>query len=118
MMPATLKEVHEYLIELARKQSNPITYAELAHHFGMTITGDADVGFWSRLLGQISETEHRQGNPMLSVLVINQERNRPGNGFYDLAQQFDKYDGHSDIDRMGFYSRELQAVYDHWALEA
>jgi hypothetical protein len=116
-MPATVNQVHQYLLELAKQGHNPVTYTELARRFEMTINGDADVAFWSRLLGEISDTEHGQGNPMLSVLVINEDMNRPGNGFYDLASKLGKYNGFSEMDRMEFYARELQSVYDKWAGE-
>src|SRR5262245_50244417 len=40
-----------------------------------------------QLLGEISEDTYRAGLPMLSAIVINTTTNRPGPGFFTLAQQ-------------------------------
>jgi hypothetical protein len=113
-MSATLQAIHAYLLELAQTGHDPITYTELARHFDMLINSEADVGLWSDRLGDVSRAEHARGNPLLSVIIINDEKNRPGGGFYDLARSKGLFQGHNEFDKLAFYSQELKRVYLHW----
>ncbi|MEM9943337.1 MAG: HNH endonuclease [Planctomycetota bacterium] len=62
------------------------------------------------ILGAISEDEHLQGRPMLSAAAIS-KKNRPGNGFFDLAKSLGKRVGR---DKDQFWQRELELVYAYW----
>lgn len=116
MLKPTQKQVRDYLVSLARKGYQPVTYGDLAHRFDLVIRHNQDMRFWSDLLEQISRAEHAAGRPLLSVLVISVEKNRPGNGFYKLAQELGRYEGnlYDDMAQMEFYVSEMAAVRAEW----
>jgi len=109
-----VKEVHEYLLQLAGERHAPITYGQLAHHFGETIGGNHDVKTLSRILYEVSTTEHVRGNPLLSVMVINQELRRPSDAFYTMAEEHGRFKGQSEADKVEFFKQEVTAVHNHW----
>lgn len=113
-MSATLQEVHAYLAELARTGAEPITYTQLAREFEMYIDSEADVGFWSRLLEQVSRAEHARGNPLLSAFVVSGETRIPSGGFFTLARELKRYSGTTERDKLTFFTEEMKRLYAHW----
>jgi hypothetical protein len=64
------------------------------------------------LLGEISEHEHEEGRPLLSVLVVHKEGDMmPGDGFFQLALELGLFDG-QDKDR--FFIDEMKRVFHQW----
>ncbi len=68
------------------------------------------------LLGEISEQMHEEGKPMLSALVVTQEKpQRPGCGFFDLAIKLGRLlEGASNEDKERFWRLEVNKVYSIW----
>jgi len=113
-MPATLQEVHTYLADLAKTGRDPVTYTQLANHFDMMINSEADVGFWSRLLEQVSRAEHARGNPLLSAFVVSGEMRVPGPGFFSLARELKRFSGSTERDKLTFFTEEMKRLYAYW----
>jgi hypothetical protein len=84
-------------------------YSEMGKLVGLA---PHDYRLWV-MLDEINQYEHLHNRPMISALVISQEENRPGSGFWACASGLGKYIEGSDKDR--FWSEELGRVWDYWA---
>ncbi len=108
--------VYNQLIELAREGNN-ITYQNLSDQcrLGLIMTNPDHRNQIAALLGQISTTEHQHGRPLISVLVFRDDRNLPGDGFFELARRLGKYNGSTNpTTRDEFFVAEFRAVCDYW----
>jgi len=45
------------------------------------------------MLDEINRYEHREGRPLLSAVVVVQEDNKPGEGFFKLARELGVFQG-------------------------
>ncbi len=107
-MDEDTRAVYEEILRVAR--SRGITYySDVAPKAGLNMDSPADRKHISRILGDISTTEHKGGRPLLSAVVILRERNIPGKGFFSLAQELGLYHGGNDVQ---YWTQELQRVYD------
>ena len=68
----------------------------------------------AEILDEISTSEHHQGRPLLSVVVVQTETGRPGKGFYKLATHLGLYAGKSDLHEMEFFIATVKAAYSTW----
>ncbi len=65
-----------------------------------------------QMLGEISDHTCREGKPMLSAVVVNQQEGIPGSGFFELAAKLGKFPhGASRAQKEAFWKNELKAVY-------
>lgn len=71
------------------------------------------------LLGDISEYEHKQGDPLLSVVVVNKETKVPGDGFFKLAKELGLYEGSltNKEQKDEFFIFELNRAHNFWVRE-
>ena len=94
--------------------------AQLAARGGAITYGDAGflVGLPPRspvlhsMLGYITEMEHKAGRPLLTAIIVRQDTDFPGAGFFRKAQRLGVYDGHTE--KPLFWWRECERVYRHW----
>ncbi len=64
------------------------------------------------LLGEISEQMHKEGKPMLSALVVSQQKGRPGSGFFELAVKLGRLpENASEDEKERFWKLEVNAVH-------
>ena len=87
------------------------TYAGIAPLARLDMGKAADRAEIGHLLGEISQYEHDHGRPMLSAVVILQEWNMPGQGFFTLARELGLHPRAEDIE---FFSNELNRVHQAW----
>lgn len=68
------------------------------------------------LLGDISVDENEQGNPLLSVIVVNKETKIPGDRFFKLAKDLGLYQGslNNREQKDLFYISELNNAHSFW----
>ena len=105
---AAKKEMRDILVKLAKTgNGKPITYKDLANqvnaiHFHYR-SAPLDV-----MLCEISSEEDASKRKMLSALVINEEDNLPGPGFFVLARQLHR----NTSDTVECWTRELNEVLD------
>ncbi len=100
------------LTGIARRQET-ITYGEVAEFLRLSMDWPPDRDKMSEVLGEISDYEHQNGRPLLSVVVVLAATGEPGGGFFDLAKATGQMP--TDGDRALFFLRELRRVHDHWA---
>jgi hypothetical protein len=110
------KKVRSYLIELARRKQT-CYYQQLCDDCKLGLVmresefARAEIG---RILGAISEYEHKNERPLLSALVISKGDNYQGDGFYKLAEElgFGKWQKlKKDI---SFEIGQMNACYEFW----
>lgn len=105
-MAGNHEDVRDKLIEVARNRGLT-TYGELE-----PIAELPAVSIGPLVLDGISRAEAREGRPMLSAVVVNQDTGRPGDGFYRLAAEI----GRAAIpDPDAFWIEELEALYRYWS---
>jgi len=95
----------------AAQQRKTIYYEDIARIMKLPTRGDHMAKEVGQILGEISECEHNQGRPLLSAIVIRKDTGMPGEGFFKLARQLNKFQGQ---DEQNFWKNELQAVYGTW----
>jgi hypothetical protein len=105
--------IYETLKQVARAGSL-LNYTDVGTLVGLDMDNPDHRNEMSNLLDEISLSEHRQGRPLLSVVVIRKDLNKPGNGFFDLAKRLGLYKGHNDIDQVVFFSQEFQRATECW----
>jgi hypothetical protein len=92
------------------KQEKTIAYSNLAAQIHAILPEAHDIRL-DTLLGEISEYEDAAGRGMLSVVVVHKEGDqRPGDGFFGLAEEL----GYAVGDRDEFWITILTRVYTYW----
>jgi hypothetical protein len=105
------EELTEKLKQTARLRRT-IHYGEIAPMVGLDMADPQDRLRIGEILGEISKAEHEAGRPLLSVVVTQKENERPGVGFFQLAQDLGMVRG---LDRETYFIKELARTYDYWA---
>ena len=103
--------VRDRLVTAAR-QHERVTYKEVAKAIGRPIKGPHWAVPIGRVLAPISEDEVAAGRPMLSAIVVSQDSDLPGEGFYKLGKQLGVVNaGETSED---FAKRQIRQVYEYW----
>jgi len=90
------------------------TYQAIAQIMGLPLAGSHMGAETGRILGEISEDEHRQGRPMLSA-VAGGVSGLPGQGFFGMAEGLGKLPvGATEEQKRRFWEEEKEAVYATW----
>lgn len=105
-------QVYAELILTARSQGL-VRYVRVAELIGIHTPGHHMAKEVGQVLGEVSEDEVRAGRPMLSAVAV-AEDGRPGNGFYNLAQELDLLSRDAAADREEFWQEQRRRVYDTW----
>lgn len=87
------------------------TYQGVAELTGLPKRGRVMAREVGDLVGEISEDEVKRGRPMLSVLVVDLTKGRPGDGFFKLAQRLKRFGGRG---KRKFWEEERRAAYKTW----
>jgi hypothetical protein len=115
-------ETFTFLAEQARLR-RLTTYTELnavlanrTGHQAFDLGSDRDRAAMGALLGEVAVAHLPEVGALLSSLVIYLNENDAGPGFYRLAADLELLPDHSSADsRTAFWSRQVQAVHDHFA---
>ena len=103
--------VYERLKSAANQDGLPIGY-DVVFEIMKLKPGNHAAKEAGHLLGEISERMHREGKPMLSAIVINQQDGLPGSGFFELAIHLGKLPhGATRQEKEAFWEEELRAIY-------
>ena len=100
------------LLEAAREKE-AVSYEEIATLMGLE-PGNHTAQHIGHLLREINEDEHDNGRPMLSAVAVEPSTKMPGEGFFRLASQFNKYHGTTDEEKRDFWREEIQNVFEQW----
>ena len=95
-------------------QSNGvIAYTGLSNAYLNAEGGSIDPQYgWNEPLGELNVSLHGAGCPPLSAVVISQERNEPGNGFWGSAPNVPPRPT-NEIERLETWHGLLDQVYGH-----
>lgn len=100
------------LLDAARHRGY-VTYQELAREMGLPLTGSHMGTATGRVLGEISEDEHKAGRPMLSALAVS-VKGQPGPGFFGLARSLGLLASEDRGDELKFWEAQKSACYETW----
>ena len=104
-------QVLDYLISLARQRKLAIGYHFIFEALGLK-RGNYAVAQAGQLLGEICERMQQQGKPMLGALVINLQKEMPGDGFFKLAVAMGRLRaGATEDEKLAFWKSEVKAIY-------
>ena len=108
-----LENMRKSLIKLAKNMDH-MRYQEFCDEFllGYDMHDIQDRQKIGNILGQISESEHFKGRPLLSVF-IQHEDGLPGPGFFTMAEQLGRYIP-SFMNKKQFVKREMSYAYIYW----
>lgn len=106
------KEIYDKLKAVA-KAGQVTHYSEVAPLAGLDMSLQEDRNKIASILDEISTSEHNQGHPLLSALVIHKHDNIPGQGFFTLAKRLGLQ---KQEDNFLFFIQELRRVHDYWGL--
>ena len=96
-----LRDLRGLLIETAGRRQL-LAYSETG--LGRNVVG--------KLLDDINRSEHEQGRPLLSVIVVHKGKTMPGEGFFMCARDLGLYQ--TGQDRAVFVEHEREAVFTAW----
>lgn len=105
--------IYERLKEAARNEET-VPYGEVARMANLNMDLDKDRAELGNILGTISQHEVKQGHPMLSVVAVFADEGVPSDGFYRWAHDLGLYKGHTEMDELEFFAKELKAAHDFW----
>ena len=107
------ESLRKCLIKLARNKQR-MRYQEFSdeNFLGYDMQDIEDRKKIGHLLGQISEFEHSEGRPLLSVFIQHDE-GLPGPGFFTMAEELGRFIP-SFMDKKQFVSREMTFAYNYW----
>ncbi len=102
-------------LEIAARRREVVTYGQLGGRVGIDLDDPAARTVLSSILGEISESEIISGRPMLSAIVVQNENQVPGAGFYALGQLLGQVQAGEDADVFAF--RQMRDVWETYAAD-
>ncbi|SDN82067.1 hypothetical protein SAMN04487900_103176 [Prevotella communis] len=107
------KSMKKCLVNLAKNKEH-MRYQEFCDTFqlGYDMQDVEDRKKIGKILGEISESEHSERKPLLSVF-IQHEDGLPGPGFFTMAEELGRFIP-TFMDKKQFVSREMSFAYDYW----
>ncbi len=109
-MEIKVRTIHDFLIQRARGKGLT-TYTEAGALIGLNMASEIARFQIAQILDDINVNEVGQGHPMISAIVLYQNENRPGPGFFTCARGLGRL---IDNDEDGFWAREVTAVHNWW----
>lgn len=100
------------LIQAARYRGLT-TYQTIARIGGLPQQGNAMSAATGAVLGLIVQQEQAEGRPMLSAVCVGVS-GKPGEGFYNYAEELGLFVGGDKEEREEFWQKQLSAVYEAW----
>ena len=107
------ERIYEALQRVAREQ-RITTYKDIAPLAGLDMRRPNDRKKLTAILGAIAVFEHQQGRPLLPVVVVSREDNRPGKGFFTLARELGLLEGDDEATELAFFCQEVAKVHATW----
>jgi len=115
LRPETLKKYVELarpiLIEVAKgkRKDKLIPYKQL-----MDEMGGPGRGFIGEVLEEICQSEHHEGRPLLSALVVHENNGHPGDGFWETpVVPKDVRNGTKEV-KKNFWEEQCREVWKQW----
>ncbi len=103
------------LLIRAAEEHRTVYYADVAAIFGLPAQGSHTGNVVGKVLGNIVNHEAQYDRPMLSAVAVSQTSDRPGTGFYVLAEVNGLIASTASADeKRTFWEEELERVYMTW----
>ncbi|MDH5360392.1 MAG: hypothetical protein OEX03_07500 [Gammaproteobacteria bacterium] len=108
--------LYNELIRLAQAQ-DLAAYSDVAPIIELSMDNEEDRNRIAELLREIAIHENSEGRPMLTALIVHRGNdNKPGEGFFSIAQELGHFDGiRGQINMLTFWSNQVTQVHNHWA---
>lgn len=109
-------DIYRAMSGIAR-QKKTISYSALFGKYGLDMGDISHRNEAGNFLGEIGEEEHNAGRPMLTAVVVGEQSNMPGEGFFGLAADlgFSITKAGSEMDKLSFFSKQLKEVHQYWS---
>jgi len=108
------KKTYDRLQEIAKAQEMT-TYSDIAPLADLSMDNEDDRNAISIILEEIAQHEESEKRPMLTAVVIHRGDNIPGEGFFQIAQKFGRYNGsRNQNNRLRFWIDALNSVHEYW----
>lgn len=108
MIELNVECVYNYLITIANKQRNTITYAEMEKFCGM-VHNQQNVQKLIKILNHTMMYNKMRNEPLIATLVVNKETERPGKGYYKTLKELDI----EASDEVEFFVKEIQRIRNY-----
>lgn len=117
-MDNQINQVRETLIQVA-KGKKMISYSDLARKSGLNlfIPGHSDpndsykIG---KILEEIGEEEHKNGRPLITVLVHHSNSSSIGDGFFRLCDNLNIVTPRNQREKEIFLIEQISSVHEYW----
>lgn len=109
-MEEAVHTVYQRLVEVARAR-DVTNYSEVGQLVGLDMGTEVGRIRIAQILDDINHYEAQACRPMLSAVVIRQDINMPGTGFFECARGLGRYTGNNDL---MFWVNELTQVHNDW----
>jgi alkylated DNA nucleotide flippase Atl1 len=107
--------VYALLIEAA-EQKQLATYGQIAAIMGLPTTGHYMGKMVGIMLDLITSSERECDRPMLSSMAVSSTNQKPGDGFYALAEQYSLIAPDASKDeKLSFWRAQRDLVYEEWS---
>lgn len=106
--------IRKYLIDTARRGLT-IHYSQLNAlcNLGLNLANQQEKQILAEKLGDISIFEFQNERPLLSSIVISKGTNRPGGGFYVLAESLE-FGERDELKQSHFEEKAIKETIDFW----
>lgn len=112
--------VRNKLIQLARTDSNPITYQRLITEaeLGLNVEISHEKALLGEILSEISTKEHKEGRPLLSAMVQVKSNKGQGDSFFKLCEELGYGDWKELKKDKDFIVEERRKCAEFWSNDA
>ena len=107
-----------FLEEQARN-NRTVYYGDVVARFGLPPMDGAWLSHpLSRIFEVLDQEDAMSNRPFRSAVVISQERNMPGNGFFEALERLRGVQTSNEQQRLEAFVRELEATFRYpWAIQ-
>lgn len=109
--PECVEQVRAWLISVAQR-GGMTTYKETARNAPACDASEPPFTQLFPNLFEVSRSEHEQGRPLLTAIVVRKWDGEVGNGFYGMARDVGK---HTGAGNRAFWLAEVERVHGHWS---
>ena len=102
--------IYEQLVRVAERGGTTY-YSDIAPLAGVDMGCAVDRNRLFQILDGISRSEHSEGRPLLSAVVVRWAEKTPGIGFFTLARELGMHGGGDDAQ---YWAEELGRVHQQW----
>lgn len=109
--------VRNKLIQLARTDSNPITYQRLITEaeLGLNVEISHEKALLGEILSEVSTIEHKNGRPLLSAMVQVKSNKGQGDAFFKLCEELGYGDWKELKKDKDFIIQEINKCTEFWS---